>query len=453
MSSSIAQSGSATPPDAHESTRKLIVNLVGVVFWLMILEGALRKWALPSLNQLLFFLKDPFVLYVYYLVWRKKMWPSPTPIIWATLAIMVAFIPLIMMQVVANGINPLVCAYGYRMYFFYIPLAFIIGEHFRGPDLRRLISQAMIFAIPMAALCILQYRSPMDAFINRDPTGSADIAYINDGQVRPSGTFTHSLMMPMYIGMNTCMLLSMWFVPAKQRGLPLILMGLATAASLGLIGFTGNRGSFFFVGFAFLASIAAACCLPSKKSRTRAVVTLVSIVLFAVGVGATVLREGINAMIQRNEIAESGEGSILTRALSTFTEGGDALASSSLPWFGVGIGLGSGGGAIIGTGQRQMITGEGEWVRVINECGVGGLVYLAYRLVLCTWICWQAAVSVRRTGNALPLVLCGITAPILIFGQITFVGTVNAFGWLMAGFNIAANNIGLSNRFQSPPDT
>src|SRR5258708_2827447 len=46
------------PPDESKSIRRLI----WLYFWLLIFEGALRKWVVPSLSSVLLLARDPVVI-------------------------------------------------------------------------------------------------------------------------------------------------------------------------------------------------------------------------------------------------------------------------------------------------------------------------------------------------------------------------------------------------------
>src|SRR5580700_3777997 len=59
----------------REKSRRQIVMLVTLVYLLLIFEGALRKWVLTSFGAALFFIRDPFVLAVYWLAFRHAMIP------------------------------------------------------------------------------------------------------------------------------------------------------------------------------------------------------------------------------------------------------------------------------------------------------------------------------------------------------------------------------------------
>ena len=51
--------------DTHPNDEKTIQNirrLIWLYFWLLLLEGALRKWVLPQLSNPLLIIRDPVVV-------------------------------------------------------------------------------------------------------------------------------------------------------------------------------------------------------------------------------------------------------------------------------------------------------------------------------------------------------------------------------------------------------
>ena len=105
--------------------RRRIVQLCFVIFWLLIFEGALRKWVLPAYASALFFVRDPFVLWVYLLALR-----GPRPLGWRPLAVGclvgAAFLYLALAQVLLGYSTPVVAAYGMHTYFLFFPLAWVM---------------------------------------------------------------------------------------------------------------------------------------------------------------------------------------------------------------------------------------------------------------------------------------------------------------------------------------
>ena len=44
-----------------------------MIYWLLIFEGALRKWVFPEYQQIIFFLRDPIVLLAYIIAFRNQI--------------------------------------------------------------------------------------------------------------------------------------------------------------------------------------------------------------------------------------------------------------------------------------------------------------------------------------------------------------------------------------------
>ena len=54
----------------------MIRGLIWTYFWLLIIEGALRKWVLPQLSNPLLVIRDPVVLAIYFLSLRARVFPK-----------------------------------------------------------------------------------------------------------------------------------------------------------------------------------------------------------------------------------------------------------------------------------------------------------------------------------------------------------------------------------------
>ena len=52
-----------------------IKKLIWTYFLLLLFEGALRKWFLPGLSQGLLIVRDPVVIWIYYLCYAKGLFP------------------------------------------------------------------------------------------------------------------------------------------------------------------------------------------------------------------------------------------------------------------------------------------------------------------------------------------------------------------------------------------
>src|SRR4030095_3637805 len=214
-----------------ESAPALIVQRVIIIYWLLIFEGAFRKWGFSSLHKFIFFIRDPFVLWVYFLAIRNGMWPRGTLFrLGFTLGLL--FLPLGLLQAVTNDLNPMVVVYGWKMYFWYLPLAFIIGQQFRGKDLAMIFRHSLLIAIPMAVLVFLQYRSPPQALINQTYSAESTIMTVSRGIVRASGTFSVAAALGTFVGSTFSMALAAWLMPRNQRPLSFRVLVISSASVL-----------------------------------------------------------------------------------------------------------------------------------------------------------------------------------------------------------------------------
>ena len=176
----------------QEAGRRLIVRLVFIVFLLLIFEGALRKWVLPGLQRPLYFSCDPFVALIYACVLLNGLILRSRMLVVLGLFAVPVSVLYLLLAVFGIG-HPIAWALGVHHYFFYIPLAFVIGRCFRFEDLAALIRLNLLLAIPIAVLVFVQYRSPPSAFVNRAIAHDLDkVTHVAGDILRPYGTFTSS---------------------------------------------------------------------------------------------------------------------------------------------------------------------------------------------------------------------------------------------------------------------
>ncbi len=72
-----------------DSDTKSIQILVWLYFWLLIFEGALRKWIVPQLSTPLLIIRDPVLIGVYFLALRQGLFNKN---IFIKIIIFIAFI-------------------------------------------------------------------------------------------------------------------------------------------------------------------------------------------------------------------------------------------------------------------------------------------------------------------------------------------------------------------------
>src|SRR5579871_6825378 len=68
-------------PRMNDFTRTLR-RLIWLYFWLLLFEGALRKWFVPGLSNALLIVRDPVAVAIYALAVRDRVFPASGFILW-----------------------------------------------------------------------------------------------------------------------------------------------------------------------------------------------------------------------------------------------------------------------------------------------------------------------------------------------------------------------------------
>jgi hypothetical protein len=114
--------------------------------------------------------------------------------------------------------------------------------------------------------------------------------------------------------------------------------------------------------------------------------------------------------------------------------------SSTLPFFGAGIGMGTNVGSSLLTGTTTFLISEGEWGRLIGEMGpIMGILIIVIRLHLSAKLAFAGYKKIA-TGNLLPWLLLSfglLVIPQGPWGQPTTLG----FSVLTGGLIIASLRI------------
>jgi hypothetical protein len=448
----------ANPVEApDERLRKAVVSCVHLLFVMLILEGLIRKWVAPEYSRVLYFVRDPVVLLTYVLALRAGAFQRVHALLVVGLVFAVLMIPVAAMQLSSSG-SPaqlLFAAYGWRNYFLYLPLPFLIAATFRLEDLGRFCRFAIVALTFAAPVAVLQFLSSPNAPINVGSSDDIGLQFQNiasaNGHIRPAGLFTSILGMVELTASTAAFVLACWIMPRGKRPAPAswtIVGSVAIAASLAV---SGSRSMYLQVALVIMAALVSGLLM--RRSALLARATTIPIVL----VGAFILLfpvlfpEGFSTIVTRWTAANQVEaGGTSGRALANYLD--------FLPYVGrvplIGYGLGLGGNAAIlldaanvsqsadPYGGSRILTAETDWARHLLDLGsVLGLLFIAYRVVFTGYLGMVAARATWRSGNALPVLLFGYVGIVLLQEQITGNGVVNGFVWIYVGLCMAASRI------------
>jgi hypothetical protein len=215
---------------------------------LLIFEGALRKWVFPGAQDLIYFAKDVFFLgsYIGFLrEWpRLRVRPPLIPPLNAIL--MVATLWGLLEVLNPNLPNLLVGILGFKAYFFYVPLLFVLPVAFDSDaDLAQFLRRYAVIAVPVGLLAVVQFFSPAGSVLNAYAWGGGDTAYIatfgTSEFVRVTGTFSFITGFTSYLQAAAVLCLALLGV-VRWRVRGNLLLYLATGMVLLGMMMSGSRG-------------------------------------------------------------------------------------------------------------------------------------------------------------------------------------------------------------------
>jgi len=440
-------------PEARrrERRRRHLVAVVMVLYLLVIAEGSIRKWLLPEYSQVLFFIRDPVLLYAYLYAARHGLWPSRSGWLQLAWAMAVLGVVLVAVQAAVGGASDtrlLLGVYGWRSYFLYLPLVFLVGAQFEPADLRRLLRWTLVLALPVAVLVAWQFSSPIDAPINVGSASEVGQQFrgvgLNAERTRPMGPFSSGAGQQQFVASACALLLAAFIAQPTARLAPRWLLPLAAAALGTCLALSGSRGTVLQSGLCLAFALALVVVGRGTGVKLRAVVWPLSLAAAGVILYPVVYPEGFASFVERWTTAaevESGfTGGIFGRALFGFVD--FVRLIDQVPALGYGLGYGGNASILL----RAQVDGiepgklaETDFARHMVDLGPAlGMAFIAFRVCLTGWLLRRVWRATRHTPDPLPMMLFGYVAYVLLLGQITGQGAINFYGWLFTGLCIAA---------------
>lgn len=440
--------------NSEERAQAIVRRLIWLYFWLLIIEGALRKWIMPGWSNPLLLVRDPVLIAIYFFAIPAKVFPRNG---WTWILLVIGFLSLVISFVRLWLYLPpttiaLVTGYGFRSNYLHLPLIFVMAKVLRPEEVKRFGWWTLVVLVPMAILMVLQFRAAPDAFVNRTAGGEGEMMMSAMGKVRTAATFSFVTGVVAYFALASGFLV--WALLRRTVYNNWLLAAAGTALVIGIV-VSGSR-SVVGACAVVVASLAVVLFL-RPDSVNRFGQTLLAVVVLGLIVTRTpVFKEGLSVLSTRfTEGAEATEQSVtrglVTRVIGDYEEAFYILTKA--PFLGYGLGIGTNAGAKFLTGRSGFLLTEGEWSRLFLEMGpILGVAYVALRCGLVLWIGWLCLRSVRL-GNVLPLLLFSSAfLPMLSgqFGQPTILG----FAVFAAGLTLAAHNqesLVTSADLKSPP--
>lgn len=359
-----------------QKERKQIVRLIWLYLLLLLFEGALRKWVLPSLSNPLLLIRDPVALAILFLTYTSRYRILNIYLFSFVSATLLAFV----VTMTLGHQNLFVALYGGRIYLLHIPVIFVIGSVLTKFDVLKIGKFLMWLALPVTLLIILQFYSPQSAWVNRGVGGGLGGSGFSGalGYYRPATLFSFSNGTVLFYSLVTCFVSYLWIDSIQLKSK--ILLALSTICVVIAIPMTISRTYFFqsIITFGIMFFLVATNVKILFKSI---ILAPVFILIVAYLVQVPFLQAPLEAFSTRFERANSSEGGLEgvlgDRYIGSMFRALNGLDADGI--LGKGIGIGSNFGSKLLTGEFRFIVGEGEWGRTIGEYGaiLGSIIILS----------------------------------------------------------------------------
>lgn len=414
------------------SIKRYIHYLLWAFVLALLFDGALRKWFLPELADLLLLSRVPIALLIYFLALQIRLFPSNL-FITATIFLGIATSAA---GYLVHG-NLLAVGFGALSNYFFIPLIFIFPKVWDWSDVQRVAKFFMIVAIPMTVLIGLQFYLPQSAWVNLSVGGTEGAGFTGGlGRYRPPGTFSFITGTAQFYTLFSAFFL---FQFIHRRSLPMpILIACGTCLPLAIFGSISRLLAISVL----LVFVMALFSLIYNGRRIPNSFSILAVIAFSFTVASqfAFFDDATNAFAARWEASTGEERGGVREAIlmRTFRDLANPFVyMGSLPFYGYGLGTGTQAGAQLVSGERGFAYAEGEWGRCMAELGpFFGTIFIVLRLALVLYLGRIALKQVVRS-NFLPWLVFAASMMLILSGQWGQQTTLG-FAILGAGLTLSA---------------
>lgn len=429
--------------DEAETARLIaqIRRLIWLYFGLIIFEGALRKWVVPSLANPLLLARDPVVMAIYYYAIRLRLFAKSNILLFGSVLAWFCLAAGFLALQDSSALQTIaIVLYGFHANFLHLPLIIVMSRILQPEDIKKIGFWVLVLSIPLALIMAMQYSSPGTAWINAGAGEDAKQIAFAGTHVRASATFSFVTGPVLFFSLASAFLIYGFFT-GKQYSKWLAIgatsaVGLAsvTAGSRSLIGSVG-----IVAAFALMIGVLLVPRLSFKTIQLACAIGLVALTLSQV----PLVQDAYQRMSERVENANKTEGKgsvsgvLNVRVLSGFLDPIESFFEA--PLWGTGLGSGTVVGAVVLSGTKSMYlygNAEEELVRNVLESGpLLGAAFIVFRWTIAFALLKLAWQSTQR-GETLPLLLFAVCGPAFVNGNLGQ-STVTGFAVFVAGLSLA----------------
>ncbi len=425
----------------------------------VVIEGAMRKWFLPSFTELVYLYKDILVIAIL-IGYMKKQGKPPLLVnqLLKPLRLALALFVGYALAVVMNPNSPhfLIPILGVKAYCLYIPLTFVVARMFSDKEkLVAFLKWYSVIVLPVALIGVMQFMdSDPTSTVNRyawrmeasNPTRDVASFFDSAGShyVRITGTFSYVTGLSAYLPVMFSLLLGLISLNSTRqmsRALQWVFY-LCIGAVIVISFMTGSRGAVLAI-----ALIAMFFYFFSPRKQLFRRLQQIIVIGLLVYLSFTVLfPQAYDAFYTRAFSAGQESDENMERLLDPLRIPVDEAAYAGP--FGYGIGLTQNGVPAIlrmlgmsGQTERLPVMPESEPGRVMLEVGViGFLFYTLVRILLLIMLC-RVCLRIRDPeSKAISIAVLGVLIVQVVTGGAIITHTQGLYQWVLAGIPLALLN-------------
>lgn len=408
---------------------------IWLYFYLLIFEGALRKWVLPGFADQLLIIRDPIALGILFFAIKKQLWKPNSYVI---LIMGISILALAGTFLIGHG-NIKVAFYGIRILIIQFPLIFVIGNVFQKKDVLKLGKVMLWLSIGMTLLLAVQFFSPQSAWVNRGIGGMEGSGFSGGaGYFRVPGTFSFTNGLSLFYGLAAAYIFFFW-ISEERKHISQILLLISSLSLLAAIPLSISRTVLFEIALSVVFMMTISARSPGIIKNIMIVGVVGALLFFAIS-DFTFFETATKAFTERFTTANRNEGGMIEGVFIDRFLGGmvGAIGSENFNFWGSGLGMGTSVGAKFLIGDRGVyLIAEEEWGRLVGEMGlILGMSTILIRLALVIELLKKSWTAISG-NNILPWMLMSFGMFNLLQGQ--WAQPTNlGFGILIGGLVLAS---------------
>jgi hypothetical protein len=411
-----------------------------LVMVLLVVEGAIRKWVFPGAQDVVYLAKDVILVGTYAGFLRERTRHRFQALVPAVLLTALALGGVVGLLEVFNPNLPnlLVGVLGWKAYFLYVPLLFVILAAFpTDRDLVLFLRRYILLSVPVGALAVAQFVSPASSALNTYARSEEAAGYVStfgsSEFVRVTATFSYISGYGSYLVAITILVLAYLAATRWRLRQSLVAYVALGTAALGML-MTGSRGPVLMLALLFPVY----WWLAVMRGREGGA-TFARLLLGLVLVGILLSSAGADAL-----------AAFRGRAASTQDVGSRLAAPFLAPWrtlpdagpLGLGIGATHQTAAVVTPGLvpyswlHGAVT-EAESGRVMLEIGPVGFFLVYFVRIYLIGFALRQVFVLRTTFHRAIATACLLFFLAQLLGSVVFDVTSDLFFWFFGGLLLA----------------